>query len=87
MKVAAVGISPDLPPKLKQFDEKGKIAGAWYKVSPQDTVPKALEALEGKLYSNLVAFAATPDLRGLVFATTRATRKFENPTVDPRVSI
>ena len=93
MKVAAVGISPDLPPKLKQFDdqhglgflllsdpdrqtaqaygawgeknlygkktwgiirssflldEKGKISGAWVKVSPKDTVPKALEALEGK---------------------------------------
>ena len=93
MKVAAVGISPDLPPKLKQFDEqhglgfpllsdsdhrtaeaygawgektlygkktwgivrssflldeKGKIAGPWVKVSPKDTVPKALEALEGK---------------------------------------
>jgi peroxiredoxin Q/BCP len=94
LKVAAVGISPDLPPKLKQFDaqhglgfpllsdpdhrtaeafgawgektlygkkiqgiirssflidEKGKIAGAWYKVSPKDTVPKVLETLEGKL--------------------------------------
>lgn len=94
MEVAVVGISPDLPPKLKQFDEqhglgfpllsdpdhriaqaygawgeknlygkktwgiirssflldeKGKIAGAWFKVSPKDTVPKALEALEGKL--------------------------------------
>jgi len=30
------------------LDEKGKIAGAWVKVSPKDTVPKALEALEGK---------------------------------------
>jgi peroxiredoxin Q/BCP len=26
-------------------DEKGKIAEAWYKVSPQDTVPKARAAL------------------------------------------
>ena len=25
-------------------DEKGKVAGAWYKVSPADTVPNALEA-------------------------------------------
>jgi thioredoxin-dependent peroxiredoxin len=93
LKAAAVGISPDLPPKLKQFDEqhglgfpllsdpdhrtaeafgawgeknmygkkiqgiirssflideKGKIAGAWYKVSPKDTVPKALAVLEEK---------------------------------------
>jgi peroxiredoxin Q/BCP len=94
LKVAAVGISPDLPPRLKRFDEerglgfsllsdpdhriaesygawgeknlygkktwgiirssflldeKGKIAGAWYKVSPKDTVPKALELLKDKL--------------------------------------
>lgn len=27
------------------IDEKGRIMGAWYKVSPDDTVPKALEAL------------------------------------------
>ena len=27
------------------IDEKGKIADAWYKVSPKDTVPKALKAL------------------------------------------
>ena len=29
------------------IDEKGKIAAAWYKVSPKDTVPKAMEALGG----------------------------------------
>ena len=27
------------------IDEKGKIAGAWYKVSPADTVPEAMSAL------------------------------------------
>ena len=27
------------------IDEKGKIIQAWYKVSPADTVPKALDAL------------------------------------------
>lgn len=27
------------------IDEKGKIAGAWYKVSPADTVPEAIAAL------------------------------------------
>ena len=26
-------------------DENGKILGAWYKISPEDTVPKALAAL------------------------------------------
>lgn len=27
------------------IDEKGKIAAAWYKVSPDDTVPRALKEL------------------------------------------
>jgi peroxiredoxin Q/BCP len=27
------------------IDEKGKILQAWYKISPPDTVPRALEAL------------------------------------------
>ena len=27
------------------IDEKGKVAGAWYKVSPADTVPEAMAAL------------------------------------------
>jgi len=38
-------------------------------------------------YSNLVAFAATPDLKCLLFATTRATRKYANLLANRRVSI
>ena len=30
------------------IDEKGKVVEAWYRVSPKDTVPKALKALEGE---------------------------------------
>jgi peroxiredoxin Q/BCP len=90
-KIAALGVSPDLPEKQGKFDtkyklgfpllsdpdnkvsgaygawgeksmygkkymgiirssflidEKGKIVEAWYKVSPNDTVPKAIKALE-----------------------------------------
>jgi nitroimidazol reductase NimA-like FMN-containing flavoprotein (pyridoxamine 5'-phosphate oxidase superfamily) len=41
----------------------------------------------GQPYGNLVAFAATPDLKNLLFATTRATRKFANLQADPRVSM
>ena len=29
------------------IDEKGKIEHAWYKVSPDDTVPLALKAIQG----------------------------------------
>ena len=41
----------------------------------------------GQPYGSLVAFAATPDLKNLVFATTRATRKFANLQADSRVSM
>ena len=41
----------------------------------------------GQPYGSLVAFAATLDLRNLVFGTTRATRKFANLRSDPRVSM
>ena len=30
------------------IDEAGKIIAAWYKVSPQATLPEALKVLEGK---------------------------------------
>jgi nitroimidazol reductase NimA-like FMN-containing flavoprotein (pyridoxamine 5'-phosphate oxidase superfamily) len=41
----------------------------------------------GQPYGNLVAFAATEDLKGLLFATVRSTRKFANITTDPRVAM
>jgi hypothetical protein len=34
-----------------------------------------------------VGFVASPDLKGLTFATTRSTRKFENVMVDSRVAM
>lgn len=41
----------------------------------------------GQPYSSLVAFAVTPGLGELLFATTRTTRKFHNLASDPRVSL
>jgi len=38
-------------------------------------------------YASLVAFAATDDLGRLTFATTRATRKFQFLTAEPRVAM
>lgn len=38
-------------------------------------------------YASLVAVAATDDLRHLLFATTRATRKFANLQADARVAL
>ena len=42
---------------------------------------------EGQPYSSLVAFAATNDLKYLVFATTRATRKYANLSAESRVAM
>jgi general stress protein 26 len=41
----------------------------------------------GMPYANLMAFAATGDLRALLFVTTRATRKFANITADARAAM
>jgi nitroimidazol reductase NimA-like FMN-containing flavoprotein (pyridoxamine 5'-phosphate oxidase superfamily) len=41
----------------------------------------------GQPHASLVAFAATDDLRRLVFATTRATRKYANLRADARVAL
>jgi nitroimidazol reductase NimA-like FMN-containing flavoprotein (pyridoxamine 5'-phosphate oxidase superfamily) len=41
----------------------------------------------GQPYGNLVAFAVTEDLKSLLFATVRNTRKFANITTDPRVAM
>jgi len=41
----------------------------------------------GQPHTGLVAFATTPDLKWLVFATDRDTRKHRNLTADPRASM
>jgi nitroimidazol reductase NimA-like FMN-containing flavoprotein (pyridoxamine 5'-phosphate oxidase superfamily) len=42
---------------------------------------------EGQSYGSLVAFAVTEDLKHLLFATTRATRKYANLMKNPRVAM
>ena len=42
---------------------------------------------DGAPYTSLVAFAPTEDLRSLLFATSRATRKWANLTGDARASM
>jgi nitroimidazol reductase NimA-like FMN-containing flavoprotein (pyridoxamine 5'-phosphate oxidase superfamily) len=41
----------------------------------------------GRPYGNLVAFMATDDLKHLLFATTRTTRKYANISKNPRIAI
>ena len=47
----------------------------------------ATQSPEGSSYSSLIAFAATDDLKKIVFATTKATRKFANIKHNPRISL
>jgi len=42
---------------------------------------------EGQPYLSLMAFAATPDLRQLIVATDRHTRKYANLMAEPRVAL
>jgi nitroimidazol reductase NimA-like FMN-containing flavoprotein (pyridoxamine 5'-phosphate oxidase superfamily) len=42
---------------------------------------------EKQPYGNLVAFMATEDLKHLLFATTRATRKYANISRNPRIAM
>lgn len=42
---------------------------------------------QGQPYASLVAFAATDDLRSVLFATARTTRKFHNLSQDARVAL
>ena len=41
----------------------------------------------GQPYTSLVTFALSPDLKGLIFATPKATSKYKNITINPRVSV
>jgi len=42
---------------------------------------------KGRPHTSLVAFAATADLKNVLFATIRATRKYVNVMADPRVAL
>lgn len=42
---------------------------------------------QGQPYANLMAFAATADIRQVVFATRRDTHTFANLLADPRVAL
>jgi len=42
---------------------------------------------DGQPYCSLVGFAAPPDLKSLVFATMRSTRKFGNLKANPQVAM
>jgi nitroimidazol reductase NimA-like FMN-containing flavoprotein (pyridoxamine 5'-phosphate oxidase superfamily) len=68
---------------------KGTISVA-ERVSVLDkTCPHAVLATDaaGQPYTSLVAYALTPDMKGVLFATPKATRKYRNILNNPRVSL
>ena len=42
---------------------------------------------DGHPYASLVAFAATPDMKKILFLTPSTTRKYDNLTASPRVAV
>lgn len=56
-------------------------------LSAQKLAVLATQNPEGFPYASLIAFAATEDLRKIVLATPRATRKFANISNNPGVSL
>ena len=42
---------------------------------------------DGQPYTSLVSFALSPDFKGLIFATPKATSKYKNIIRNPRVSV
>ena len=75
-----------------QFDEKGRLKSLSELINALSELfsqqKLAVLATQGKNgpYGNLVAFLASPDLRSLIFATPKATRKFSNMIECPMVA-
>ncbi len=75
-----------------QFDEKGRLkspselCSTLSELFSQQKLAVLATQGQGGPYGNLVAFGASLDLRSLIFATPRATRKFSNMIECPMVA-
>jgi heme iron utilization protein len=77
----------DFNPRKIEVSDPGKLVGALHELFSSQSLAVLSTSELGQPYCSLVAFAAVDDLRDLVFATNRATRKFANLARDPRVSL
>ena len=68
---------------------KGTVSVAERVSALNKTYPYAVLATDtaGQPYTSLVAYALTPDLKGVLFTTPKATRKYRNILKNPRVSL
>jgi heme iron utilization protein len=68
---------------------KGTVSVAERVSALNKTFPHAVLATDaaGQPYTSLVAYALTPDMKGVLFATPKTTRKYRNILTNPRVSL
>jgi nitroimidazol reductase NimA-like FMN-containing flavoprotein (pyridoxamine 5'-phosphate oxidase superfamily) len=68
---------------------KGTVSVAERVSALNRTCPHAVLATDaaGQPYTSLVAYALTPDMKGVLFATPKGTRKYRNILKNPRVSL
>ncbi len=94
-KVRSISVEPVLNQESSdtvQFDEKGRLkspselCSTLSELFSQQKLAVLATQGQGGPYGNLVAFRASLDLRSLIFATPRATRKFSNMIECPMVA-
>jgi nitroimidazol reductase NimA-like FMN-containing flavoprotein (pyridoxamine 5'-phosphate oxidase superfamily) len=68
---------------------KGTVSVAERMATLNKSCPHAVLATDaaGQPYTSLIAYALTPDMKGALFATPKATRKYRNILKNPRVSL
>jgi nitroimidazol reductase NimA-like FMN-containing flavoprotein (pyridoxamine 5'-phosphate oxidase superfamily) len=70
-----------------QMEKKSQLKGFLKDLFSSQRLAVLATQKKGQPYGNIVAFVATNDLKHLLFATTRATRKYANISENPRVAM
>ena len=69
------------------MEDSGEIKGTLKDLFSSQKLAVLSTQSEGQPYASLVSFVATDDLKYLLFATGRATRKYANLTADSRAAL
>jgi len=69
------------------MDSESKLKRELIKLFKKQRLAVLATHKNGQPYSSLVAFAVTEDLKHIIFATSRATRKYEHFSSDGRVAL
>ncbi|MEI6875521.1 MAG: pyridoxamine 5'-phosphate oxidase family protein [Spirochaetota bacterium] len=79
--------SPDGTPLLEKIPGRADVGARLGILAGEERFAALATVSAGIPHLSLIAFAVTPELDELVFATPRNTDKFENILADPRVSV